>query len=118
VAEGRLQDRRGTAGLLRLPDRALAPPAYDQPNRVRRRSGKGEDRHNEGAGLSAGWVGDDLQADGSGRGEVKEANRISSGSPGEGRSEDREQRVSRSKCTVGTRRVTGKSNPQHLTIPR
>ena len=38
-------------------------------------AGEGEDRHNQGAGLQAGWLGDDLQADGGCRGEVEEAKR-------------------------------------------
>jgi hypothetical protein len=109
--------QRGTSRLLRLPGRALAPPAHHQPDRIGLRAGACEDGRDEGTGLPAGGLGDDLQADGGGRGEVEEAHRISSGGIGKSRSEVRERSVSRRKRTGEGRRVTGKSNPQHLTIP-
>jgi putative transposase len=98
VAQGRLKDRRregATPRLLRVPRRALAPPAHHQPHREHVRCGEGEDGPDEGAGIEGGGSGDDLQAARGGRREVETAQRLSSGGAGECRSKLRERRAGR-----------------------
>jgi hypothetical protein len=66
LAQGHRQDhrRRGrTAGLLRLPGRALDPPAHDQPHRVDLRHGQAPDQGHQGARLQGRRDRHGIQAD-------------------------------------------------------
>jgi putative transposase len=82
-----VDDRDALLTFYDYPRPALASSTHDQPYRVCIRAGQGEDGHHQGSRLATSGFGDDLQADGGSRREVAKANRCSSGSVGEGRSE-------------------------------
>ena len=71
--------------------------AHHQPHRIHLRPGEGQDGHNQRTGVEGGGPGDDLQAFGSGRREVEEAERLSLGVVGESWSEIREWGAGRRK---------------------
>ena len=107
-AVAKITQRQGSpARLLRLPGRTLAPSSYDQPDRVGILSGEGSYRHHQGTGLPAGGVGDDLQANGSRRGEVAQAHRRSSGGTGQSESEVQKRGAGGRKRGEGTPRDFG-----------
>ena len=65
VPQGRREDHRrprGAAGVLRLPGRALGPPADHQPDRVHLRDGTAPDQGHQGARLAGRRAGHGVQA--------------------------------------------------------
>ena len=66
VAQGRRQDHRSSgcaAGVLRLPRRALDPPAHHEPDRVDLRHRPAAAAGHQGTRLEGGWGRDGVQAD-------------------------------------------------------
>src|SRR5439155_20644577 len=98
----------GAARLLRLPRRALDPPADVQPHRIDVLSRAGAHEPDEGAGIETGRTGHVLQADRSGRREVEAGQRAGARGARSSGCEVRERTVGRAGRPGGCRvTITG-----------
>ena len=110
-------DMRPAAGLLRLPGRALGPPAHHQPDRVNLRHGQAPHQGHQGPRLARRRPGHGIQAHRVSPGPLAHGQRAAFRRPGPRRSDLQERKTRRTTGREGPARSCLKDlDPQVLTI--